>query len=208
MPAMRAVVTLLLLLMAPTAAFAVTVDQIVALSRAGMSKTVILALIDRDKTVFSLEPDQLLELQHDGVSEPVILAMLKSGRAEGAGAAAADAATNAAFSPANNANNVNNADIVNVDPYPQAANTGYRAEPSDVSRRSSARDANAGVVYTYVLPYLPYLPYYVPLPDRSHCATVSPVEPPQAISTRGIFFTPPATATTSTTGMFFGPPRR
>ena len=80
----------------PASAFAVTVDQIVALSHAGVTDIVILALIDRDRTIFPIEPEQLVALQREGLSEPVILAMLKSGREEGDLAARADAASNAA----------------------------------------------------------------------------------------------------------------
>jgi hypothetical protein len=187
MTALRTAVSLLLfLLLAPTAALAVTVDQIVALSRAGVSETVILAFIDRDKTVFSIEPDQLSKLQRDGLSETVILAMLKSGRDEGDAAATADAAMNAAFY------------FANVDPYPQVAIVGHGPEPSAFSRRSSVRDPDTGVVDTYVLPYLPY----GVAPVQSPCAMASPVAAPPANSTRGIFFMPPAT---SATGQFFNP---
>jgi hypothetical protein len=84
-------------LIVPVAASAVTIDQVVGLARAGVTDTVILALIDRDKTIFAIDSDQLLRLQREGVSEPVILAMLKSGRAEGDDAARADAADTAAF---------------------------------------------------------------------------------------------------------------
>src|SRR5256885_1054813 len=63
-------------------ASAVTVDQIVALSKAGVSEAVILALIDRDNTILTIAPEQLVALKRDGLSEPVILAMLKSGRQE------------------------------------------------------------------------------------------------------------------------------
>ena len=80
----------------PAPAFAVTVDQIVALAHAGVTDAVILALIDRDRTIFPIEPEQLVSLQREGLSEPVILAMLKSGREEGDQAARADAASNAA----------------------------------------------------------------------------------------------------------------
>jgi hypothetical protein len=76
-------------LLVPATASAVTVDEIVALAKAGVTDAVILALIDRDKTIFALEPDQLVTLQSQGVSEPVILAMLKSGREEGERAAQA-----------------------------------------------------------------------------------------------------------------------
>ena len=81
----------------PSRASAVTVDQIVQLSRAGVTDVVILALIDRDKTIFALEPEQLVTLKMQGVSEPVILAMLKSGREEGERGAQAAADLNNNF---------------------------------------------------------------------------------------------------------------
>ena len=81
----------------PSAASAITVDQVVALAKSGVTDTVILALIDRDRTVFAIEPEQIVSLQRDGLSEQVILAMLKSGRDEGEQAARADSANNAAW---------------------------------------------------------------------------------------------------------------
>jgi hypothetical protein len=83
-------------LLAPRAASAVTIDQVVALAKSGVTDVVILALIDRDRTVFAIEPEQIVTLQREGLSEKVILAMLKSGRAEGEQAARADAAYNSA----------------------------------------------------------------------------------------------------------------
>jgi len=88
---------LMLLIAIPRAASAATVDQIVALTKAGVAEPVILALIERDKTVFTIEPEQLVNLQRDGVSQTVILAMLKSGRAEGDAQLRADSAQNAAM---------------------------------------------------------------------------------------------------------------
>jgi hypothetical protein len=76
---------------------AVTIDQIVALTKAGVAEPVILALIDRDKTVFTIDPEQLVRLQRDGVSQAVIVAMLKSGRAEGDAQARADSAEKSAL---------------------------------------------------------------------------------------------------------------
>jgi hypothetical protein len=98
---MRVVPSVVLLVLlavtgAPTVASAVTVDQIVALSKAGISEPIILALIERDKTVFTIDPEQLIALQRDGISENVIIAMLKSGREEGEAAANAAAAFTAA----------------------------------------------------------------------------------------------------------------
>jgi len=81
----------------PRAALAITVDQVVSLAKAGVTDTVILALIDRDRTVFAIEPEQIVSLQRDGLSEKVILAMLRSGREEGEQAARADSAYNAAW---------------------------------------------------------------------------------------------------------------
>jgi hypothetical protein len=87
------------LFLAPRAS-AITVDQVVALARSGVTDTVILALIDRDRTVFAIEPEQIVSLKRD-LSEPVILAMLKSGRAEGEQAARADAAYNSSWIASN-----------------------------------------------------------------------------------------------------------
>jgi hypothetical protein len=88
---------LALTILMPRAASAITVDQVVALAKSGVTDTVILALIDRDRTVFAIEPEQIVSLQRDGLSERVILAMLKSGRAEGDQMARADAAYNSAW---------------------------------------------------------------------------------------------------------------
>lgn len=73
-------IVLLLSTWVPASASAVTVDQIVALSKAGVAESVLLALIDRDRSVFPIEPDQIVALQQAGLSEAVVLAMLKSGR--------------------------------------------------------------------------------------------------------------------------------
>ena len=109
-------------LLAPTAAVAVTVDQVVALAQAGVTDAVILALIDRDRTIFAIEPEQIVKLQRDGLSQAVILAMLKSGREEGEQAARADAAYNtasiaAALAPA--------PELVIVGHGPDRPNTGH-----------------------------------------------------------------------------------
>jgi hypothetical protein len=77
-------------------ASAVTVDQIVALSKAGISEPVILALIDRDRTIFTIDPEQLVTLKQDGLSDAILMAMLKSGRAEGEAAFREQSAANAA----------------------------------------------------------------------------------------------------------------
>ena len=65
---------------APAPASAVTLAEVVALSKAGVSEPVILALIERDQTLFSMSPDQLVKLQREGLSDTILLALLKSGR--------------------------------------------------------------------------------------------------------------------------------
>ncbi len=94
--AAAAIATLMVTLLVPVRASAVTVDQIVALSKAGVSEAVILALLDRDRTVLAIEPEQLVALKREGLSDTVLMAMLRSGREEGDAAARADASMNAA----------------------------------------------------------------------------------------------------------------
>jgi hypothetical protein len=86
-PGLSIAVCLLAVLLNVATASAVTVDQIVALSKAGISEAVILALLDRDGTVLSIEPEQIVALKRDGLSDTLIVAMLKSGREEGEAAA-------------------------------------------------------------------------------------------------------------------------
>ena len=72
---------LLLVLLSGTAS-ALTVQEVVALSKAGVSDEVLLSLIDRDKTIFAIDSDQLIALTRDRISEKLVLAMLRSGRQE------------------------------------------------------------------------------------------------------------------------------
>ena len=59
---------------------AVTVKEIVDLSRAGMSDEVVIALIKADQTIFNLAAADLVALKNAGVSQRILLAMLQSGR--------------------------------------------------------------------------------------------------------------------------------
>jgi hypothetical protein len=80
---MRRILPLCLLLaLLPTSASALTVQDIVALSSAGVSENVLVAMIDRDRTIFAIDASQVIALKRDGVSEKVVIAMLKSGREE------------------------------------------------------------------------------------------------------------------------------
>jgi hypothetical protein len=74
-------VALLLVLLAGPAS-ALTVQEVVALSKSGVSDEVLLSLIDRDKTIFTIDNDLLMALTRDRVSEKLVLAMLSSGRQE------------------------------------------------------------------------------------------------------------------------------
>lgn len=79
---MRRIVILAAMLMALGAAGAeaITVREIIELSKTGLSDEVLLALIDIERRVFPIDPETLKALKEAGVSERVILAMVKSGR--------------------------------------------------------------------------------------------------------------------------------
>ena len=59
---------------------AVTVRDLIELSRAGLGDEVLLALIEVDRTVFTIDTATLKKLKEAGVSQQVIVAMIKSGR--------------------------------------------------------------------------------------------------------------------------------
>lgn len=59
---------------------AVTVRDLIELSKAGLSEQVLLALIEVDRSVFSIDPATLKQLKEAGVTDTVIVAMIKSGR--------------------------------------------------------------------------------------------------------------------------------
>jgi len=63
----------------PTTASAVTIDEIVTLSKSKVSEQVILALIERDQTLFTISPALIMKLQREGLSDPILLALIKSG---------------------------------------------------------------------------------------------------------------------------------
>src|SRR4030095_14718214 len=68
------------LLLAPTTVRAVTVDDIIALSKSGVADSVLIALIDADQTVFNLAPQQIADLKRAGVSDDVVVKMLATAR--------------------------------------------------------------------------------------------------------------------------------
>jgi hypothetical protein len=64
----------------PATASAVTIDEVVALSKSGVSEQVVIAVIERDQTLFTLSPALIMKLQRDGLSDRILLALIKSGR--------------------------------------------------------------------------------------------------------------------------------
>src|SRR6266536_812787 len=69
----RLLLVLALAACTPSPARAVTLAEVVTLSKGGVSEQVILALIERDQALFSLSPDQLVKLQREGVSDTILL---------------------------------------------------------------------------------------------------------------------------------------
>ena len=69
-----------MLALTAASAEALTVRDVVELSKAGLSEQVLLALIEVDHSVFAIDTATLKQLKQAGVSDPVIVAMIKSGR--------------------------------------------------------------------------------------------------------------------------------
>ena len=167
--------------LAPATASAVTVKEIVSLSKAGVSEPVILALIDRDKSIFTLQAEDLVTLQKEGVSDAVVLAMLRSGRDE----APLPPAPVAAPAP-----EPSQPDIVMV---------GHGPDQPDASGNYSA---SAGTAVPYAVPYFVAVPYPVAVaPARARCVVPTDTRPagsdPTGVffrnASRGVFFpNPPA----------------
>jgi hypothetical protein len=129
----------------PAVASAVTVDQIVALSKSGVSEAVILALLDRDRTVLAIEPDQIVSLKREGISDTVLMAMLRSGREEGDAAARADAAMNASA--------ILSSLAISEQPNPQVVVVGHGPDRPNTAYDEVDRTIRRGPI---VLPFVPY----------------------------------------------------
>jgi hypothetical protein len=80
MTLLRALVFAAATLCVPVAADAVTVRDIIELTKAGLADDVIVALIDADRTIFTLDAAQIVDLKKAGVSEKVVLKMLATRR--------------------------------------------------------------------------------------------------------------------------------
>jgi len=59
---------------------AVTIRDLIELSKAGLGDDVLLALIEVDRTVFTIDLATLKKLKDAGVSDKVIVALIRSGR--------------------------------------------------------------------------------------------------------------------------------
>jgi hypothetical protein len=74
----RTLILILAVLCLPATARAVTVRDIIELSKAGLGDEVLVAVIEADRTIFTLDKQQILDLKRAGVSQAVILKMLRS----------------------------------------------------------------------------------------------------------------------------------
>ena len=59
---------------------ALSIRDLIELSKAGLGDPVLLALIEVDRGVFSIDTETLKQLKSGGVSDAVIIALIKSGR--------------------------------------------------------------------------------------------------------------------------------
>ena len=75
-----AIVLLGLLGPAVSRAFAVTIRDLVALSREGVTDPVLVALIETDGSRFVLTADDIRDLRQQGLSDTVIVAMIRTAR--------------------------------------------------------------------------------------------------------------------------------
>ena len=53
-----------------------SVDQVIAMTKAGVPERVILALISRDRPIFVIDAVQSAQLRQKGISEPLLIAMV------------------------------------------------------------------------------------------------------------------------------------
>ena len=74
------VALLTVMLVAAGRAEAVTIRDVIELSKAGLSDQVLLALIEIDRGIFTMDAPTIKQLKVAGVSDTVILALIRSGR--------------------------------------------------------------------------------------------------------------------------------
>jgi hypothetical protein len=76
----RALVLAVLLSGFVATAEALTIRDVIELTRAGVGEDVLLALIEVDRGIYAIDPATLRKLKEAGVSEKVIIALVRSGR--------------------------------------------------------------------------------------------------------------------------------
>lgn len=59
---------------------AVTIRELIELSKAGLGDDVLIALIEVDRRVFTVDPDTVRELKKAGISDAVIVALIRTAR--------------------------------------------------------------------------------------------------------------------------------
>jgi hypothetical protein len=195
---MRIVLPVMLVLgLLPARASAVTVQEIVSLTKAGVSEPVILALIERDKTIFTIVPEQLVTLKKEGVTDAVLVAMLRSGREE-------PLPQQPASPP----------------PYAFPAAPYSPPEPNVVVVGSGPDRPNTGDAYYGPGPYaVPYVvpvpvPYPVPVRGRFHRGVLPvrefevPLSPPGLVAPGSSLQVRPEVVVPPATGIFFTAPAR
>jgi hypothetical protein len=72
--------SVLVLALSAGRAEAISVRDVIELSKAGLSEPVLLALIEVDRSIFAIDTASLKQLKAAGVSDTVIVAMIRSGR--------------------------------------------------------------------------------------------------------------------------------
>ena len=184
------VAVLLVLIVSAAPASAVTVDEIVSLSKAGVSDAVILALLDRDRTVLTIGPEQLVTLKREGLSDTLIMAMLRNGRQEGDEAARAISAERAADVLASLATTPQ---VTIVGHDPERPNTAHTEDLYAGIRDGVSLPAGIPYGSPYAIPYpsfygaVPYAPYSRPFrsqpltPHRNRALCVAQTNAPVGI---------------------------
>lgn len=130
---------------------AVTIRDLIELSKAGLSDAVLLALIEVDRSVFSIDNATLKQLKEGGVSDAVIVALIRSGRQPRPEPAAVPAPTRYADSDGCEAGPSGS---------PLSANAG------GCNTNNAHRDPPAAAPAPVAYPYPVAVPVYVPVPSR------------------------------------------
>src|SRR5204863_87245 len=133
-------------------------QDVVTLTKAGLSEDVLLAMIQRDKTIFAIDANQLIALKRDGVGEKIVIALLNSGRQESP--VPVPSASANAFVP-------NEPTLVMVGHGPERPNTYHSFDSIDWA---------SSPVFTFptVGPFLYQTPYAVGVPAASWPRTQAP----------------------------------